>query len=106
MESLIQKAAERLATSKRLVISTGAGISKESGVPTFRYALDGLWSKYDPQQLATPEAFRSNPKLVWDWYYHRRKAVEATNPNPGHYALAELEDLLHQVVLITQNVDN
>jgi NAD-dependent deacetylase len=101
----IQTAAQRLLDAPKVVVLTGAGVSKESGVPTFRDALDGLWAKYDPQQLATPAAFRANPKLVWDWYEYRRQMVEAVKPNPGHYALAELETLIPQVVIVTQNVD-
>jgi NAD-dependent deacetylase len=97
--------ASTLVESKRLVVLTGAGISQESGVPTFRDALDGLWAQYDPTQLATPGAFRQNPKLVWDWYEYRRGLVAKATPNPGHYALAELETLLPQVVIVTQNVD-
>lgn len=97
--------AKVLAASQRLVISTGAGISKESGIPTFRDAQTGLWAKYDPEQLATPQAFRANPKLVWDWYQFRRDLVQQARPNPGHYALVELETLLPHVVIITQNVD-
>ncbi len=102
----IVRAAQLLAGSRRLVVLTGAGVSKESGVPTFRDALDGLWARYDPQQLATPQAFRRNPKLVWDWYEYRRSLVRAAQPNPGHLALAELERLLPFVVIITQNVDD
>ena len=84
---------------------TGAGISAESGVPTFRDALTGLWSKYEPEELATPAAFRANPKLVWDWYAWRRQQVKSVQPNPGHYALAELERRIRTFTLITQNVD-
>ncbi len=102
----ISQAARLLSASRRLVVLTGAGVSKESGVPTFRDALDGLWARYDPQELATPQAFQRNPKLVWDWYTYRRSLVKAAQPNPGHYALAELEDLLPQVVIVTQNVDD
>src|SRR5258708_7106332 len=101
----IREAARRLMDSKELVILTGAGVSKESGVPTFRDALDGLWARFDPQQLATPSAFNANPKLVWDWYEHRRKLVSKVRPNAGHYAIAELEDLLPRVTVITQNID-
>lgn len=101
----ILKAVEYLRNAELLVVLTGAGVSKESGVPTFRDAMDGLWAKFDPQELATPSAFARNPKLVWDWYEHRRQMVRAVQPNPGHYAIAELEDLLPQVVVITQNVD-
>ena len=102
----ITQAAGLIAHSQRLTILTGAGVSKESGVPTFRDALDGLWARYDPGQLATPYAFIENPKLVWDWYEYRRDLVRQAAPNPGHYALAELEDLLPHVVVITQNVDD
>ncbi len=102
----IQQAAEILARSRRLVVLTGAGVSKESGIPTFRDALDGLWAKYDPEDLATPRAFRRNPQLVWDWYEHRRAMVRRAAPNPGHRALADLEALLPQVVIVTQNVDD
>lgn len=102
----IRTAAAFLRTANLLVVLTGAGVSKESGIPTFRDAMDGLWSQYDPQDLATPEAFRKNPKLVWDWYEYRRQKVGAVKPNPGHYAIAEFEDLLPQVVVITQNVDS
>ncbi len=98
-------AARRLKSAKLLVVLTGAGVSKESGVPTFRDALDGLWAKYDAQQLATPAAFRANPKLVWDWYVYRRQMIEAVKPNPGHFAISELERLLPQVVVVTQNID-
>ena len=104
-EASIEKFAELLAASNHLAVLTGAGISKESGVPTFRDAMDGLWAKYDPTQLATPTAFRRNPKLVWDWYTYRRELVAKAAPNAGHHALATLEDLLPEVVIITQNVD-
>ena len=92
--------------AKHLVILTGAGVSKESGVPTFRDAMDGLWAKYDPQQLATPRAFAQNPKLVWDWYDYRRGLVNNAKPNAGHIALAQLEKLHPKLWIITQNVDN
>lgn len=101
----IRHFAQMLAKAEHLVVLTGAGVSKESGVPTFRDALEGLWAQHDPTQLATPQAFRSNPKLVWDWYQYRRELLANAAPNPGHYALAELEDLLPQVVIVTQNVD-
>lgn len=81
-------------------------MSKESGVPTFRDAVEGLWAKYDPQQLATPQAFMQNPKLVWDWYEYRRVMVRKAQPNPGHFALAELERRIPGLTLITQNVDD
>jgi len=85
-------------------VLTGAGISAESGIPTFRDALTGLWSKFRPEELATPEAFLANPKLVWDWYAWRRQKVAEVRPNAGHAALAELQDRT-VLTLITQNVD-
>lgn len=88
---------------------TGAGISAESGIPTFRDALTGLWSRFKPEQLATPEAFLADPKLVWDWYAWRRDMVHSVEPNAGHRALATLEaDCAARgatFTLITQNVD-
>lgn len=84
---------------------TGAGISKESGIPTFRDKLTGLWAQYDPSDLATPSGFARNPALVWQWYDHRRNLVGEASPNAGHLALAELQDLLPQFTVITQNVD-
>jgi NAD-dependent deacetylase len=104
-EQTLFAAARAIRNSQRLVVLTGAGISKESGIPTFRDALDGLWARYDPQQLATPDAFRRNPKLVWDWYQYRRGLIAGASPNPGHLAIAELEHYLAHVVVITQNVD-
>ena len=84
---------------------TGAGISAESGLATFRDAQTGLWAHFDPRELATPAAFARNPKLVWDWYAGRREHVAAAQPNAGHLALAALEQRLADFVLVTQNVD-
>jgi NAD-dependent protein deacetylase/lipoamidase len=90
----------------RLVATlTGAGISAESGIPTFRDAQEGLWARFDPRELATPSAFARNPKRVWDWYAGRRERVASAEPNPGHRALAALENRVPEFVLITQNVD-
>jgi NAD-dependent deacetylase len=97
---------ETLRLARYVVVLTGAGVSAESGVPTFRDAQTGLWAKYSPEELATPEAFRRNPKLVWEWYAWRRGLVAQAQPNPGHLALAELEGLAPQFTLITQNVDS
>lgn len=97
---------ERMRTANHVVVLSGAGISAESGVPTFRDAQTGLWAQYDPQQLATPEAFRSNPQLVWDWYAWRRELLSGVGPNPGHLALATMQQLVPQVTIITQNIDS
>lgn len=94
-----------LRTARRVAVLTGAGISAESGIPTFREAQTGLWAQYDPQELATPQAFRRNPCLVWEWYAWRRQLVGQAEPNPGHLALAALARLTPQLTLITQNVD-
>jgi len=89
----------------RVVALTGAGISAESGLRTFRESQDGYWSQYRPEDLATPQAFVHNPKLVWDWYAMRRGKVAEASPNPGHHALVEMENQLPEFTLITQNVD-
>lgn len=94
-----------LRRARRVTVLTGAGISAESGIPTFRDALTGLWASYDAEQLATPQAFRRNPELVWDWYAERRAKVSDAKPNPGHYALAVLERRVPEFLLLTQNVD-
>jgi NAD-dependent deacetylase len=91
--------------AQHIVVLTGSGTSAESGVPTFREAQTGLWSKYNPEELATPQAFQSNPQLVWDWYQWRRRLILAADPNPGHYALARMAMLFQKFTLITQNVD-
>ena len=96
---------EKVCAAQRIAVLTGAGISAESGVPTFRDAQTGLWAQYKPEDLATPEAFRRNPKLVWEWYEWRRERVGSVAPNTGHIALAELEMRVPQFTLITQNVD-
>ena len=95
-----------LRASPKLVALTGAGVSQESGLRTFRDAETGLWAQYKPTELASPEAFRRDPKLVWDWYAWRREAVKGGRPNRGHYALVEIEKRLPHFTLITQNVDN
>ena len=94
-----------LRRTPKLVVLTGAGVSQESGLRTFRDAQDGLWSQYKPEELASPQAFARDPKLIWDWYAWRREAIKGVRPNPGHYALVELEKQLPEFALITQNVD-
>jgi len=96
---------ERLRGARRAVVLSGSGISAESGVPTFRDDVTGLWSKFRPEELATPEAFRHDPELVWRWYQWRRELINAAPPNPGHYAIASWERLLPEVTVVTQNVD-
>lgn len=97
--------AERLLSAGSVCVLTGAGVSKESGVPTFREA-DGLWNKFRPEELANVEAFIRNPERVWEWYTWRRDLMSKVSPNPGHIALAELEQLLRRFTLVTQNIDN
>ena len=99
------KLIEALRTASHVAVLTGAGISAESGVPTFREAQTGLWAQYDPQELATPQAFYRNPRLVWEWYAWRRELVSKAEPNLGHLALAALESKVPKLTLITQNVD-
>ncbi len=102
---VIDDAVELLLAARRVSVLSGAGISKESGIPTFRDAQTGVWAKYDPPQLASPSGFRSNPSLVWQWYDGRREKLREVKPNPGHYALSELAGLVDRVDVITQNVD-
>ena len=101
-----QELIERLATARRVAVLTGAGISAESGIPTFRDALTGLWAQYDPQQLATPEGFSRDPKRVWEWYAERRRQIAGVQPNPGHRALAALAARFQSFALVTQNIDS
>lgn len=95
----------RLARAQRVAVLTGAGISAESGIPTFRDP-GGLWQRFKPEELANVQAFLRNPQLVQSWYAHRRSVAHDTTPNPGHIALAALEKVIPNFLLITQNVDN
>ncbi len=95
---------ERLAQARAITVLTGAGISADSGVPTFR-GTDGLWRNYRAEDLATPEAFERDPRLVWEWYNWRRELIASKRPNPAHEAVVELERRCPQFWLITQNVD-
>src|SRR5262245_37061047 len=105
MVTLAPGLVDALRNARRVAVLTGAGVSAESGVPTFRDAQTGLWAKYDPRELATPDAFARNPKLVWDWYAARRAMLAKVKPNPAHFAIAELERRVPQFLLATQNVD-
>jgi NAD-dependent deacetylase len=118
---ILPKLIKMLRSASSVVVLTGAGISAESNIPTFRDAQTGLWAKYSPEELATPQAFRRNPRLVWEWYAWRRELCSKAAPNPGHLALAQLETYFTQhatdttsptslwdtprFTLITQNVD-
>ncbi len=95
----------KLKKAKVVSALTGAGVSAESGVPTFRDP-GGLWEKFRPEQLANFDAFLNDPDLVWNWYQHRREIIRDVKPNPGHYALAEMEKYFNEFNLITQNIDN
>ncbi len=95
---------QRLAAARTVVAFTGAGVSAESGVATFR-ASDGLWSKFSPEELANVDAFLANPQMVWEWYQSRRHVVLEATPNAGHRAIAELEEFVPRVTVLTQNID-
>jgi NAD-dependent deacetylase len=95
-----------LRSAKHIGVLTGAGVSAESGIPTFRDKQTGLWERFDALELATPEAFAKDPPLVWGWYEWRRMQVRSAKPNPAHLALAELERRVPKLTLITQNVDD
>jgi NAD-dependent deacetylase len=100
----LEQAREWLTGATSLAVLTGAGISAESGIPTFRGA-GGLWREYKPEDLATPEAFARDPRLVWEWYNWRRELIKKAQPNPAHHALVKLEIRIANFTLITQNVD-
>ena len=106
MREDIVKAARYLCAASGVVCLTGAGVSAESGVPTFRDAQTGLWSRFDAEELATPQGFERDPGLVWRWYMWRLEQLGAAAPNPGHRALAELARLREKFLLVTQNVDD
>ncbi len=95
----------KLKEAEKIVFFTGAGISAESGIPTFR-GEDGIWNKLSPEELANFNAFMRNPKLVWEWYQYRKNIIHNSKPNAGHYAMVEFEKYFPSVTVITQNVDN
>ncbi len=100
----LEELAGLLRLKPRIAVLTGAGISAESGIPTFR-GKDGLWKEFRAEELATPEAFFRDPRLVWEWYDWRRGIIGSKNPHPGHYVLANWEKIFPDFILITQNVD-
>lgn len=95
-----------LRNAKHVLIFTGAGVSAESGIPTFRDALTGLWQQFDAEELATRNAYRKHPSLVWGWYEWRRGEVMKASPNPAHIAIAALERQVPKLTLVTQNIDD
>jgi len=101
----VAHARQILACATRVAVLTGAGVSAESGIPTFRDAQTGMWAKFDPTQLASPEGFRADPALVWRWYAARRTRLKEVEPNAGHRALAAAAARFEEFTLITQNVD-
>ena len=101
---MFDNVSQELINSKKIVFVTGAGISQESGIPTFR-GKDGYWRKHDPMKLATIDAFFDNPNLVWEWYEDRRNNILSVKPNGGHFAIADIEKF-RDVVVLTQNIDN
>jgi NAD-dependent deacetylase len=98
-------AAAALSAARHVCVLTGAGISAESGVPTFRDAQTGLWAKYRPEDLETPEAFARDPRRIWEWYEWRRELVRRVEPNAGHRTLVQLANRVPRLTLVTQNVD-
>ncbi len=104
MDQEIAEASCWIAEAESITVLTGAGISAESGVPTFR-GKDGLWRDHRAEDLATPDAFMRNPQLVWEWYRYRQELINRTKPNKGHFALARLEQATRDFCLVTQNVD-
>ena len=104
-DRLLEEASVLLKHARSVFVLTGAGISAESGVPTFR-GKDGLWKNHSAEQLATPGAFAENPHLVWEWYHWRQDLILRAKPNPGHHALVEIEQIVERFLLLTQNVDD
>ena len=100
-----KKLVKKIASSKKVVFFTGAGMSSESGIPTFR-GKDGIWNKLKPEELANFDAFLRNPKLVWEWYIHRKQIINESKPNAGHLAIAESQNIFPEVTVVTQNIDN
>jgi len=105
MNGIDERLINKLKESEKIVFFTGAGISAESGIPTFR-GEDGIWNKLSPEELANFNAFMRNPKMVWEWYQYRKKITQESKPNAGHLAIVEFEKYFSDIVVVTQNVDN
>jgi NAD-dependent deacetylase len=105
LRPMLETLADIIARSSEGAVLTGAGISAESGVPTFR-GKEGLWGKFRPEQLASVDGFMAHPEAVWEWYNWRRQLISEVSPNPGHYALRDMAQFFDRFTLITQNVDN
>ncbi len=101
----VERAARAVAAARCVAISSGAGMSRESGIPTFREAPGALWKDFDPERFASPEGFRRDPAGVWRWYRERRRMMARVRPHEGHRALARLESLVDEVIVLTQNID-
>jgi NAD-dependent deacetylase len=106
MQDLIQQAVDLVRQAQYVVIFTGAGVSKESGIPTYRDKSDGQWSQVDAEQVASLRGYRDNPQRGWDWSLNNRQMMAQAQPNAGHFALAQLEQRVPRSLLITQNVDD
>lgn len=106
MGHLLTSALHALRPARHILVFTGAGMSADSGIPTFRDALTGLWARFDAERLATPEAFRQDPALVWGWYEWRRGKALRAQPNAGHLAIAVLQQQVPRLTIVTQNVDD
>ena len=104
-QQTVEQAAALLSRASRVCVSTGAGMSKESGIETFRDEETGLWTKFDAQELASPEGFRRDPEKVWAWYRWRRAGLASIGPHEGHRLLAEWEERVDEFTLVTQNID-
>ena len=96
---------DRVKSARSVVFFTGAGISAESGIPVFR-GKNGIWNKLKPEELANFDAFLQNPEMVWEWYEHRKQIINKSKPNPAHFIIAEIQNYLSKVIVITQNIDN
>jgi NAD-dependent deacetylase len=103
-DAAFEKAAAVLARARAVAVVSGAGVSAESGVPTFR-SMGGLWEQHPVEDVATPDGFRRNPRLVWEFYEARRRNMGSVEPNPGHLAIAEMQKLYEEFSVVTQNVD-